>query len=292
MIVLTGRESFGGYLRGLFQSAPEEFPAVSLTITKLISDDLVYQNGNNLLVVDLADNGTPDVVVEVRRWRHIRPEIDVVAVLPWLRPRHEAELALKLSQTGKLQGVMAPDDCRPHTWYNIVQETGINRVGVELRRRLVLEVSKHERTIVEPNRVLGVLNAAPRVSNVDDYCRHTGIERRSQERLLRQQQQRQTKELLLAFRWLWAVALREEGWKPGAIAHALGYPDSSEAAKALFRTIPVGLREFTAAGSARMIEVFAEQLLRTLPGSLTDPLPELHQIATAITQPTGRQFLL
>jgi hypothetical protein len=182
---------------------------------------------------------------------------------------------LQLTRSGLVYYLQAPADTDTEAWRALLNELGVNRASQTLQRGLMLQVLSAGRgDVINRQHVLFVLGHAWRGTTLSTV--YTGVERRRQPRSA----QRSTKELLVGFRWLWAVYLRERGWSAAHVAHLMGYDNSNEAAKGLFRTVSVGMRAFLACGTGRLLAVLAQELVRCTDDA--GPVKSLEDIAQIV----------
>lgn len=260
-----------------FQRAMERI-AVDLNVEdrcRCIDQWVLPDPGTHLVVVDLGSNGDP--VGALRRWHLESPDVDLVGTLPWVKPREETCVMLELVRAGLRYFLMAPDDVDTAAWRQLVQELGVHRASQELQRGLMMQVLAAGRgKVINQQGVLQLLANAYRGTTLRGVRCYTGVERRRRCRGV----QRNDKELLIGFRWLWAVYLRERGWSAAQVAHLLGFNNSNDAAKGLFRTVPVGMRCFLDYGTGPLITLLARELVRC--ETDVGPLRSLEAIAAEV----------
>jgi hypothetical protein len=204
-----------------------------------------------------------------KMWRDPNRPWSVVLLLLSLRATEE-EVAI-LGRVSNRHGclfLVKPADTSLVAWEEVMQRSAKERLFLEIRHDLLATMILKQATIVEQERVLKILEAAPHIRKVQDYCRQHGVERRSLWRRMRGHEQRSTGDLLYCCRLLWIVKLRSLGWAPGEIARFMSYTDLAEASRRMGARLQLKMSQIAGIKYETMLECFIDVVLKTNKNSL------------------------
>jgi hypothetical protein len=242
----------------------ERLRAVSVTLGlgapvffERVEEALESGTDNSMLFLDLGSCcADPTVEPIVRIWELYRPGSEVVAFTPLVDRERELRTAVGLVQglrLAKVRVMTASDFYRDEVWQNLAVARGRATLESELRRDLLIAVTETGRPLRAEPVLLELLHEAPHHAQIrasaalplDDVrlgANKSDQTRRARWRLLRRAGQLPASSLVLVFRLLWYLKLREAGWSTARISQFLGFPSARHFRSTVQRRFGVGLR--------------------------------------------------
>jgi hypothetical protein len=208
-----------------------------------------------VLLLDLGSCCKDESLEHVlRTWEAYRPGGEVVVFTPLIDREAELKAAVTLVRVLRLaetRVMTASDFYRDEVWRNLGELGQRSALESELRRELVAAVQELGRRIRAEPVVLQILHDAPRYADISAAAStalgrvrvRADTQRKALWKLLRRSGQMPASWLLLVFRVLWYVKLREKGWSTDQIAHFLSFPSARHLRMTLRRRFGVGVGE-------------------------------------------------
>ena len=256
MIILSGRREVGEAVLRLFQAPPEGVPRVCgpyihAGIAAALRCRASLGRETQVLVVDVGDMTLrPALPTAIPNWRFQYPGTAFV----YVGGVQDLLLAARLM---RLAPGWLPDGLSAEVWYPMVREAIFGARAASMQADIVRETERLGRVVTSQMQVWSLLERAPAVTNIEQFCNSHGIERRSFVSRLRRGSRKRTAALLAAFRLLWAMKLQEEGWEPGDIARFMGFEDATAAARRLRSIWGIGKRELSTVPYGRFVPLVA-----------------------------------
>lgn len=218
-----------------------------------------------VIILDLAsccrDAGLPRLIWHwTRRW----PDSELVLFAPLLDPDTELETTLTLLRAAGdagLRVMTASDFYRDEVWQTVAAVRASAVLERELRAELLAAVAHTGRPMRAASDVLDLLAVAPRhamatarnaalraslpvaAAQTADVRAADQPDRKVRWKQLRRAGQMPASCLLLMFRVLWYVKLRQIGWPTARVAEFLGFTSPREFRRSIRRRLGLGVRD-------------------------------------------------
>ena len=171
----------------------------------------------------------------VQTWEAFRPGSEVVLFTPLLDREAELRAAVSLVKSARsveVRVMTTSDFYRDEAWQSLAAARERAALEAELRRELMEAIRCTGRPLRAEPLVLELLHEAPRYAGMgaiaatplDEVRVRADAERKRRWKLLRRSGQLPASWLLLVFRLVWYMKLRQEGWSPQRIAAFMGFP--------------------------------------------------------------------
>lgn len=196
----------------------------------------------------------------VSTWAAYRPGSEVILFTPLLDRERELKVAVSILTTtcsAEVRVMTASDFYRDEVWRTLAALRERAALEAELRGEFLTAVAETGRPLRAEPVVLELLHQAPKHPDIEAApetalarvrlaSEKSGSERTMLWKLLRRSGQMPASWLLLVFRVLWYVKLRERGWSAGRIARFLGFASPRHFRKTVRRRFGVGITQLAA----------------------------------------------
>jgi len=284
MLILTTRPEFEQFVCTTLHGVS----GVDLTLAADFSPE--HSRHDPVVIMDLASFVHARIVADAVHWREHHPMASWVYALPLLHPAGEVQLLGALLTAGPGRVLTVPELWQRSTWLDLARRK-VNNTWRPLQEGIEAAVTGR---VLQVHEVWQLLRRAPDVRTIVEYGRQFHTSPLVLWRTVTREKQRSPKDLLTAFRLLWAVSLRSDGYKSGEVAHYL-HVDSRQLTRCVQRSFGLTLREFVRLRPDALYPVYATQVIRTCPvvtpcgarcahctHPQPDPLPSLREIGTRI----------
>lgn len=205
-------------------------------------------------------------------WRHVHPHVQWAYAVSLVELEVRELTALVAITGGSV--VFCSEFCKDVLKPLLVEQPTSSR---ELQH--LLEQALGERTLVGAEVVWDLLEAAPDIRSVRTWARSRQQTYKELQRSLQRVGQRSPRELVTAFRLLWAIYLRDHGYSTSRIRHILHLSGDHPGLK-LSGSFALGQKEVQRLQMPMLLHVYSNFLLRTSDGGVLRPtvLPKLPEL--------------